>query len=183
MTPAAEFDATLDEFVDVHMRMALRLGTYQRQRRHSQLLVGGVAAVCLLGGLAGRAHLAIAPTLVIGVPSGVLFGWLAAVSYGRFNDRYVKRAWREAIDKQLGGGPVRCQVELRQDELSCATPHHSVGFPWTRLTEIRVLDGDVEFWFDPGLVVVRARAFPTTAERDAFIRTARERSGKRQSLR
>jgi hypothetical protein len=47
-------------------------------------------------------------------------------------------------------------------------------FAWSRLK--RVVDGDdVEVWFDPGLAVIRARAFTTADDRREFVEAIRDK--------
>lgn len=49
-----EFDATLDEAVDVQMRFSSRTAAYRRQRKLSQWAMGGMFAVVLSGLIFGR---------------------------------------------------------------------------------------------------------------------------------
>ena len=64
---------------------------------------------------------------------------------------------------------IRCEFELTDDGLSGKSVHSEMSFPWSRLTRVADLQGSIELWFDPGLVVIRDRAFQTQEERRNFL--------------
>jgi hypothetical protein len=59
------------------------------------------------------------------------------------------------------------------DGLSGRSVHNEISFPWARLTRVTELPDAIEVWFDPGLVVIRDRAFHTPEERQAFLAAVR----------
>ena len=165
-----EFDSTLDEIVDVNMRLVEHTAAYRQQRTRFQWAVG----VCVAGALVAiilvqtempsYAALAIASSAALG--GGVAVGFL----YGRYHDRHVRHYYRR-IAKEMYGGveQVHWEFELRKDALWTKSAHAEVSFPWVRLTRVNDTQGSIELWFDPGLAVVRDRAFPTEKDRERFL--------------
>jgi hypothetical protein len=175
-----EFDATLDEVVDASMRMVEHTDAYRQERRQYQWVVG----LCFAGGLAvstlrtndvpSLAALAIAP--VAALTGGLTLGAL----YGRYHDWYVRRRYRRIVSEMYGGTEVvHCEFEARDDVLWSRSVHAEVSLPWSRLTRVKNLPGSIELWFNPGLAIIRDRAFRTQEERQAFLDVVRAAAGSR----
>jgi hypothetical protein len=173
-----EFDATLDEVVDASMRMVQHTAAYRQERRQYQWVVG----ICCAGGLAvgilrtndvpSLAALAIAP--IAALTSGLTLGAL----YGRYHDWYVRRRYRRIVSEMYGGADiVHCEFEARDDVFWSRSVHAEVSLPWSRLTRIENLPGSIELWFNPGLAIIRDRAFRTQEERHAFLDAIRAAAG------
>ena len=164
------FDATLDEIVDANMRLVQHTAAYRRQRTQYQWVVG----VCAAGGVAVpvlRGHdLPSLPLLAIAFCAAVVVGIGCGALYGAYHNQHVRRSYRKLIKEMYGGAEqIRCEFELTDDGLSGKSVHSEMSFPWSRLTRVADLPGSVELWFDPGLVVIRDRAFQTTEERRNFL--------------
>jgi hypothetical protein len=170
-----EFDSTLDEIVDANMRLVQSTTAYQRQRRLYQWIfaVGFPAGVGIamirannVPSLAGLAIESLA-ALAGGVALGVL--------YGRYHDWYVRRGARRLVKEMYGGsGVVHCEYELRNDALWCRSIHAEMSLPWSRMTRVADVPGSIEVWFDPGLAIVRDRAFQSAEDRRAFLDAIRQ---------
>jgi len=102
----------------------------------------------------------------VAVVAGVTVGYL----YGRFYRWSMRRNCRRVVHELLRGVErLRTEFELRPDGLWSRTPSAEVSLPWSRLTRVNETDEDVEIWFDPGLAVVRNRAFARSEDRRAFV--------------
>ncbi len=169
------FDVTLDEVVDANMRLVQHTAAYRQQRRRYQWVVG----VCAAGGVAvGVLHghqlpsyallaIAFCAALIVGVGLGAL--------YGLYHNWHVRRGYRRLVDEMYGGAEViRCDFELTEDGLCGRSVHSETSFPWSRLKHIADLPGSIELWFNPGLVVIRDRAFQTQEERRDFLGAVRQ---------
>jgi hypothetical protein len=164
-----EFDSTLDEVVDVNFRLAEHTKAFRRQRMWSQILVGGCLAAMMVVTVVTRGPIppiAMVVVVAAAVAIGAFFGYL----YRHFHNWYIQRHYRRMVKEMLGGADtVRCEFELRPDVLWCKTPVAETSFPWSRLTQVNDTEDSVEMWFDPGLAVVRNRAFPGPDDRRDFV--------------
>lgn len=166
----ATFDATLDEVVDVGMRLSTGTAAYQRQRVRAQWQFGVVFVVAATyvfvsrrGHVSGLEWLILA-TVLLPVGAGMVFG------YRWFHDWYTRRAYRRMVAELLGGvAQVRCDFAVCEDRLLCKTPHGETALPWSRAICVHADGSDLEMWFDPGLAIVRARAFRSLEHRAAFV--------------
>ena len=164
------FDATLDEIVDANMRLVQHTTAYRRQRTQYQW----VAGVCAAGGVAVpilRGHeLPSLPLLAIAFCAAVVVGIGFGALYGIYHNQHVRRSYRKLIKEMYGGvEQIRCEFELTDEGLSGKSVHSEMSFPWSRLARVADLQGSIELWFDPGLVVIRDRAFQTQEERRNFL--------------
>jgi hypothetical protein len=154
--------------------MAEHTKTYQRQRFRSRLafvaVIGGTFVVAFLAGI-GRIT-TLTAFLAIGLGASLsAIGWLV---YGAYFDWRVRRHCRRAVDEMYhGAAKVPFIIELRQEGLWAHSRDTEVQFAWNRLTEIQDRGDGVELWFDPGLVLVRNRAFATLDDRRQFVEAAR----------
>ena len=173
-----EFDATLDELVDVNMRLAEHTVAFRRQRLWSQAFVGGCLTVALVATVIARGGLLPPTTVAIVVGGAVVGGVLLGYLYGHFHNWYIRRNYRQMVNEMLGGAEsVRCEFEPRPDVLWCRTTSVEMSFAWSRLKRVHDEGSSVELWFDPGLAVVRNRAFLRAEDRRDFIEAVTKFSG------
>jgi hypothetical protein len=164
-----EFDSTLDELVDVNIRLAEHTVAFRRQRIWSQVFMGGALAVAMIVTVFLRAPLRLVTGVAV-VGAAVAFGVLLGFLYGHFYDGYVRRHYRRMLkEMSRGAETIRCEFELRPDVLWCKTTAAEMSFSRSRLTRINDTEDSVELWFDPGLAVVRNRAFLRPDDRREFI--------------
>jgi hypothetical protein len=165
-----EFDSTLDEIVDVNLRLASSTQTARRQRLWSQVSAGGclwlAVVVTLLMNGARLSDNITAIFIAVGAVAGALFGYL----YGYFHDWYMRDQYRRLLAEMFRGvDPIRCEVELRPDVLWCRTAVSETSLPWSRLKQVNDAGHGVELWFDPGLAIIRPRAFARAEDRRDFL--------------
>ena len=182
MHPAAPYrivyDATLDDAVDVAMRLSRKSHALQKQVR--AMIVGAG----ILGGVAfaafwiynvrapGAADYALAG--IAGVGFGIAFAFLFRYYLGK---ETVKQQ-RKILAEQFGGKPATpCEMELRTEGVWVRQMGIEMTFPWTLCTGVRELPGNVEIDFTAGLCVVRDRHFASAEERRRFLDEARRLAG------
>lgn len=168
------FDAPLEEIVDASVRVARRMDTYRRQRRHSQWVVTLCFVGPLMFGILRSVDEFSAILAVIALVSSGALGAPLFLLYGRFHDWYTRRYHRRFVREMCRGrDPVRCEFELRPDVLWSKTNDIEVAFPWSQLTDVNDAADSVELWFGPSVAIVRNRAFATGEERNQFLQAAR----------
>lgn len=173
-----EFDASVDEFVDVSLRLANRLKTHRAQRRSSQNAIGvffGVAfAVFVIGSASPRPPAVWAAAIGGAVALGALMHYV----FGLYDDRCARRQYRRVAEEMFrGAARVRCEIELRFDSVWARQLGTELTFPWAGSMAITDAADGVELWFHPlALVLARDRAFQSAADRRAFLARARERA-------
>jgi hypothetical protein len=173
-----QFDATLDDIVDAHLRLTTRSQRIRIQRARAIWIAGA----CLSGGLLAtvffrsRQHdvelsaatwgIVIAAALTLGAG----FGYL----YGVYLNRTMRQQYRRIAAEQLdGAGDVRVDIELRREGAWVAQRGVEIIFAWSNAAGIEDTGDAIELRFRPGLVVARNRAFRDAAERERFLERAR----------
>jgi hypothetical protein len=165
-----EFDSTLNEIVDANMRLAEHSKAYRQERRQAQWAVAAVYAIAsTVAVFRGLPHVSpIAAGIALGFAS--LSGALGYFVYGRFHDWYARRnCTRMVRERYRGCEPVGCAFEVRQDALWTKVKDIETSFPWSSLTRVNDASDSIELWFNPGLAVVRNRAFRSQDERRVFL--------------
>ena len=174
-----EFDATLDDEVDVNVRLVQHTQTYHRRRRESQwafaLGAAGVTAVGLLSGDEIPSYFMVGLAAAAAPMAGVVVGMLS----GRYYDWRMRRGYRSLLDEMFRDDQtIHCEFELRDEGLWSRSInksfHAEVSFPWSKLTRVADRSGSIELWFDPGLAIIRDRAFHTPDERQSFLAAVRQ---------
>jgi hypothetical protein len=172
-----QFDTTLEEVVDLNMRLSEQTKTFQRSRRRSQIFVGASAGVA---GLIGPLTDDDMPTALLAIMFIIasLFAGTCGYAYGRFHTWYIRRNCRKVLREMLHEAErIPVEIELRAEGLWARSPTGDCSLPWSRLKRVNDGQDGVDFWFDPGLVVVRDRAFASPDDRRRFIAKATELSG------
>ncbi len=168
------YDATIDDAVDVALRLAGRTRAFRSQIRRNVVIVG------ILGGLAaivawiltGRSPTALGAALAtaIAVPFGIIFAFV----FRHFLMQEMRKQHRKIVAEQFGGKPtIPSELELRSDALWVRQAGMEMTFPWTLCTGIQDNADDIELNVPPGLCVVRNRRFASAAARQDFLDTAR----------
>jgi hypothetical protein len=170
------FDATLDEIVDANMRLVQHTAAYRQQRRQYQWVIGVCGAGAVAVGVLRGHELPSLPMLAIAFCAALVVGIGFGALYGYYHNWHVRRRYRQVVNEMYGGvEQIRCEFELTDDGLSGKSMHSEISFPWSRLTRVADLPGSIELWFNPGLVVIRDRAFQTQEERRNFLGVVRQR--------
>jgi hypothetical protein len=170
-----EFDATIDECVDVQIRVASHGTTLGKRRRRSRVLFGLTIAVLFPASFFFEArHVTMLVVLVVGIV-GLGLGTLCGHWYGFYVDWHIRHNARCMIKEMLPGvSTLRCEIELRPETLWTKSRDTEVSFAWSRLTGVDDADRGIELWFDPGLVLIRSRAFASTDARRRFLERVKE---------
>jgi hypothetical protein len=138
----AELDCTMDEIVDVNMRLVAHTETYRRQRRQCQWIFAvcfaGVLTVEVLSADDVPSFAALGIAALLAPATGLAVGIL----YGRYHDWYVRRKYSRLVNEMYGGAHVvHCEFELRNDGLWSKSIHAEVSMPWSRLTRVADVPG------------------------------------------
>jgi hypothetical protein len=172
------YDATIDDAVDVAFRLAGRTQAFRKQLRLYVMLAG------ILGGLGlftAWMFYATAPgrfDVVVAAAGGVAFGFVFAIMFKRTLIKDMQKQQRKMVAEQFGGKPtIPSELELRSDAVWVRQAGMEMVFPWAVCTGVQDNTGDVEINFTPGICVVRNRHFPSTADRQDFLATARRLAG------
>jgi hypothetical protein len=169
-----QFDTTLEELVDVQMRLAGQTKAFRRSRLRSQILVGAATGVAVLMGPLSKDDVATTAIAIMGVVAPVV-AVASGYGYGRYHTWYIRRNYWKMLREMLHDAQrIPVEMELRPEGLSCRSPTGDISLPWSRLKRVNDGEGEVELWFDPGLAVVRDRAFASPEERRRFIAKATE---------
>jgi hypothetical protein len=169
-----QFDATIDEMVDTHVRMGRSTKTLRAVRTSyvwSSAAAAGIACAIIQVAMAHERTVTVwAVALVSGIALCVVYRCFVGFHY----DWLVRRRYRRLLTERLGGAPgVHCEMELRPEGVWVAQDGVEITFHWDSAT--RVLDtGDaVEMGFRGGIALARNRAFATPGDRQRFLGQAR----------
>lgn len=168
--PRVQFEATLDELVDVNSRLADRSSVARSWRRRSIASVSvavGAGTFLVLGVFSPEAP-------IVRFAATAMAGCAAWFLCGPMYDRALKARVRRYLAEQFGHDTtVPCTIELRAAGLWIRQKEIEMSFDWQAAESVDERAGDVEVVFRQGLVVVRGRAFQSVADREHFIDVAR----------
>ena len=173
------YDATIDDAVDVGMRLSNKSQAYRRQVRQLTILTGviGTGAVLALGFFYASSPGPV--DVAAGVLAALVFGVVFAFTFKRFFAKEILKQSRKVVTEQFNGkSTVTCELELRPESVWVRQLGMEMVFPWTLCTGIQDNADDIELTFSAGLCVIRNRHLPSTAERQRFLETARRLAGK-----
>jgi hypothetical protein len=163
-----EFNYTIDDMVDVHMRVLKRSRAARAWRWRdlilSSLMTGVLLFAVIPEGITGK--------IIVGT-IGLLLG---AVLYPVLNEMTVKRRLRKWHEENIGSDkPLTCEVELNQSGIHTKSNGTRIIYAWENVTEIKETEGSVDIYSERGgLVVVRERAFTSPGDHQRFIELAKQ---------
>lgn len=165
-----EFDASIDDFVDVAVRSltdSKGVRTWHWQGLLTTALLAGLPAYILFSGTTA-VRLAIAGGF--GLAAAGVHLWTSRES---FNAR-MQKLYRE----QLGtDGPVRVKAELTDEGVSISQRSTHTMFEWSTIKEIEESDDAIYFHTrDNHCFAVRIRGFDSTESKNQFVKLAKERT-------
>ena len=169
MAVRVRFDATLDEFVDVSLRMWRRQYAalpFWRRDAVAASVLGAVVLFLMSGPPIARRLVAAGMGLVLG-----------AVFYPILRESSWKRQATRSLREWLGGRPTALvEVEPRAQGIWIGQNDAEMLWPWRDVTGIDESSSDLQIHLvQHGLIIVRGRAFPDPAVRSAFIAEIRSR--------
>ncbi len=167
------YDATIDDAVDVSLRLANRSPAIGKQL-HTYMVIAGVVAtiVCFAAWMyyVGTSLVHIVFAAVV----GILFGIVFAAIFRRLLDKEIRKQQRKVVAEQFGGKPtIQSEIELRPDVVWVRQAGMEMVFPWALCTGVLTNRDDIEMNFTPGVCVIRNKHFASPAEQQAFLETAR----------
>lgn len=169
------YDATVDDAVDVSLRLANRTHAFRRQVRQN-VIAAGIAFGLIF--FAGWTYFAGARSLwefVLAVGAGLGFGLLCAWMFKHELFKQIVKQQRKVVAEQFGGkSTIASEMELRSDAVWVRQAGMEMLFPWSLCSGVVDNAEDIEMNFAPGICVVRNRHFATPAERQLFLETARQ---------
>jgi len=160
------FEATLEDLVDVHLRILKRSKRFEAERR--KVWVMGSIAVGLI------TFAVIPETIEIKLISGVIGALLTALLYPFSHQKSVEKRVRNYCRDQVGtDGSFVVEVELSEQGLTFKQLKTQVTHDWSTVQDIQVSDDRTDFLLQGGgLATVRARAFETPEQRETFLELA-----------
>jgi hypothetical protein len=168
-----EFDATIDELVDVHLRLTADTAANRSQRRLSQLFTALCAAGVFATSVPWHTRQPLGLLVAFAVGGTLLLAAAVWFVQGRVHDWYVRRhAYRALLETY--GEDAHWVFEIRDDGLWSRARDVELLLPWSGLTRITEAD-DVELWFDTGLAAIRARALSSADDRQRFLTAVKQK--------
>ncbi len=158
-----EFDATIDEFADVHLRL-LRHSRMARSARVKTILSTAFLTSLLL-------FVIIPEPLPMRLFWGSVGAVAAALVSAMFYERTTRRRLLKYCRERLGtDGPVRVQVELTGQGISTKYKGTLIMFEWANVRAMNDMPDCIEFLTrDGGIAVVRKRAFGSPQQLRQFL--------------
>lgn len=168
------YEATIDDAVDVAIRVSSKSKALQKQVR-AMIIGTGILGWFAFSGVWIFYLTSRTPTaLAIAVGGGAAFGVVFALIFRRFLATETRKQHRKIVAEQFGGKPsIPCELELRTDGVWVRQAGIEMSFPWRLCTAIEDHADDVEIDFGGGMCVVRNRDFASPAERRSFLEAAR----------
>ncbi len=163
------FDATFDELVDVHVRIADRSSVLRAWRRRSVITLGVVAGLGVL--IAGWT--ALPPAWLVAWATVV--GGAAAAVYRPWLRHCYARRMRRVVAEHVGGEKaLHCDISVEGAGVRVSQGGTQTTYAWDAATLREDKAGDIELWFGLNLVLVRGRAFRGPEERARFVSRVHE---------
>ena len=165
-----QFDYTIDDLVDVQMRLLKRSRAVQAWRWRDLVLTSLLTGVLLFA--------LIPQEIIVRIIVGIIGLLLGAVLYPVVNEMTVKRRLRKWTEENVGSARTfTCEVELDESGLHTQSNDAQIIFDWRNVEEIKETEDSVDIYFAKGgLMVTRNRAFTSTEERQRFIELAKQYS-------
>jgi hypothetical protein len=172
MTKHVEYETTIDEIADAHLRAYARSKMAKRLRWQSTFWVGALTSLLLyllltLRGASLPDRFAFAALGVVIAVGGY------SLNYRRSLKRRVIRHLREQLATEA---PIRFAVELREDCIWTKQGGTQLSFDWDNVSQIVDAGDAVELrMFNGGFVMVRNKGFPSGDSRQEFMSIANKR--------
>jgi hypothetical protein len=167
-----QFDATIDDVVDVTMRSLAGSKTVRRWRWQGSAILGllvGVSVYLIQTGSSVR-------KLVAGV---LVFLLITIANLAGYKSSHRKRV-RKLLKEQMGGeGPFRVRVELSESGITFDQQQTQQRHDWSSIERYEETDDAIYFVrSDRGVMAVRKRAFESQASKEEFLGFARRHISK-----
>ncbi|HEX8202440.1 MAG TPA: YcxB family protein [Isosphaeraceae bacterium] len=161
-----QFDATLDDFVDVYLRQLRRSKVASGWRRDGVIWAGLIAGLVVFGII----HEPLPLRLAFGGLGALPVALLYALQYQAMLGRRVSQYYREQFGTDE---PVRILVELTPAGIWVMRRSTQMIFDWRNVETIRDQPDCIEISMrDGGYLVVRNRAFESPDQARHFLELA-----------
>jgi len=167
-----EYDATLDDIADAHVRMAAKSKMAGRSRWQGVFWIALFTGLILFMYLTLRGATVVERSVVsiLGIVVGAGGYWLT------YRDSEKRRAVKYLREQMHSDGPFPFTAELRDDCIWTRQGTTQISFDWSNVAEMTDTGDAVEFRMqDGGFVIVRNKGFPTAESREEFKRVANQR--------
>jgi hypothetical protein len=163
------FEASREDQMDVLLRTVQRSGSLTSQRRNSLIIVALAAFIIPFLIFAERP---IALRLVV----AVVAAGLSLAVYPLFYRSALKRSLNSILKEQLGEvDRFQVKVAINDDGLRFDQLGRSVVYQWQNVEAVENLEDRVDFYMrSRDLATVRAQAFESPQQRQAFVSMAEE---------
>ena len=160
-----EYDTTLDEITDAHLRAIAHTKLARRTRWQSTACVAALTGILsfLLLSLLDATHRDRFVFAGLGMTIGAVGHWL---SYRRSMERRVRKHLSERMQSD---GPLPFMAELRDDCIWTKQGGTQISFDWDNVQEVVDSGDGIELHMrDGGFVILRNRGFPSQDARQEF---------------
>ena len=163
-----EFDATIDDFVDVAMRSVEGSKALRAWRWEGALTSATLIGVCTYVIVRG----APVSKLAAGVVTFVVVTVVNLASFKSSHRRRTRRLAKELIRTE--GAPVRIKVEITKSGITFDQRKTQQIHDWSTIERYDETDDAIYFWTrDHSALAVRKRAFESRDSQDRFIELAK----------
>jgi hypothetical protein len=162
-----QYQATQDDILDTHLRLQKRSKLISRWMLQGMLFTGLIVAVLFALLISGNA--------ILKMRWAIAGFFMACAFYYVAYRGLIKGRMRKFLREQMGtDGPVPFEVELTPDGIWTKLHKVQLSFAWEDVSEISDLPDSIEMYVaEGGIVVVRDKAFSSTADRKRFLEIAR----------
>ncbi len=174
------YEATIDDAVDVSLRLANRTKAFRHQVRLNVIIAGVVGGGAFIGVYLFFNAVSTVTGAVLLFVAGLVFGVAVAFLFGSFFEKEIRKQHRKVLLEHFGGKTViPTELEMRPDAVWVRQLGMEMLFPWNVCTGVLDNPDDIQIDFKPGITIVRNRQFTSAAERQTFLDTAQRlaRSG------
>ncbi len=165
-----QFDATLDDFVDVYFRASARSKVVRRWRSINSLATGLIAGTLLY-------------TVIPNWPDNLIMGFVGVVGgtagYRLMQKKLIEQRLQKYLREKLKDeGPYSIEVETSRDGVIVRQCGNEIRYSWPNIESIVETSDSIDFIeCHGGILVVRNRAFKSTDAQLSFLRDARDYHG------
>ena len=169
-----QFEATLDDLVDVHVRALARSRVARGWRWEGSLLCGLLAGIGLFLSLSVLGDLIEWPfeaKLALSIVGAIAGAVVYPFSYRRTIAHRLRKYCREQIGAEL---PFTVEVELHLEGVRVKQLGADITFEWASVEDIQEREDSVDIVTrHGGMVAVRRRAFDSFGAMEEFVDLAR----------
>jgi YcxB-like protein len=163
-----QFDATLDDYVDVATRCLARSKQIRKWRWDGLLTSGLMAWLAIYALFPGP----FAKKMLAGFIGAIVAACVYPFTYRSTISRRLRKLCREQIGTD---GPVRVQVELTDKGICTKQQNTQIIHEWANVAVIQETDDSIDFFMrDGAATVVRKRAFESEETKREFMDLSRQ---------